>query len=438
MAKEGKAKGELIMNKKHFYAAVTLLLFLAVGIQPALAIRYIPSDTDIGELSGNTYTLIKNVTDGGLVIEWDNLILDGAGYTVSGTGSGVEIVSKNLVTIRNLNVTGCSDGIHISKEYPYDPPSSITLENNNIYSNTGTGIYIEGGSYDNTLSNNTVSNNTGYGIFITGGSHDNKVIDNDVSGNNDGIQISGSNNNILTNNIVSNNNSYGIRLYSSSVNTLTGNTVSGHTIHGIVLQNSNNNTLENNTASNNIVVGIRLYEATSNTLKYNTSLQNRDGINLLNSSSNQIYNNNFIDNTTQALVTGGSGNVFNLSAAEGGGNYWSDYMGVDENFDGFGDTPYAFTGGQDDLPIFTPKLAITQLIDMVEGINAKEGIINSLDVKLQNALDALDAANAGLRQDAINKMEAFINAVEAQSGNQIEVADANALIAFAEYIIGML
>ena len=86
----------------------------------------------------------------------------------------------------------------------------------------------------------------------------------------------------------------------------------------------------------------------------------------------------------------------------------------------------------------SPEQLIQDLIDVVEVLNTKEGIVNSLDAKLQNALEALDAANAGQRQDAVNKIQAFINAVEAQSGKAIEEADADLLVDSAQLIISLL
>jgi len=111
--------------------------------------------------------------------------------------------------------------------------------------------------------------------------------------------------------------------------------------------------------------------------------------------------------------------------------------------DGFVDAPYVFGGGKDNLPWaapdgWTPAELIQQLILMVKDLNLKQGMNNSLDSKLQNALAALEAANAGQRQDAVNKMQAFINSVEAQRGKEILEANADALINFAQKVIDLL
>ena len=78
---------------------------------------------------------------------------------------------------------------------------------------------------------------------------------------------------------------------------------------------------------------------------------------------------------------------------------------------------------------------LENLINDVEAINFENGISNSLIKKLDNALAACLAENADQRQDAINKMEAFINSVEAQQGKKISDADADYLVAAAEAII---
>ena len=82
--------------------------------------------------------------------------------------------------------------------------------------------------------------------------------------------------------------------------------------------------------------------------------------------------------------------------------------------------------------------AIDSLSELVTSYNLKQGIANSLDSKLENALDALSAANAGQRQDVANKLEAFINAVEAQRGKELTNAQADALVSLARRILAVL
>jgi hypothetical protein len=78
------------------------------------------------------------------------------------------------------------------------------------------------------------------------------------------------------------------------------------------------------------------------------------------------------------------------------------------------------------------------LLDIVEEMNLKQGIDNSLDSKIQNIQDALDAANAGNREDAINKLQAFINAVESQRGKALTDEQADILVEEAMRIIELI
>lgn len=86
----------------------------------------------------------------------------------------------------------------------------------------------------------------------------------------------------------------------------------------------------------------------------------------------------------------------------------------------------------------TPQEAIEDLILLTEDMNLQNGINNSLDAKLDAVLKALEDANEKNDVAAINALNAFINAVEAQRGNKISEADADILIAAALDIIAML
>ena len=86
----------------------------------------------------------------------------------------------------------------------------------------------------------------------------------------------------------------------------------------------------------------------------------------------------------------------------------------------------------------SPENEIIDLIDTVEALNLDTGIDNSLDTKLSNVLDSLEALNADNRNNSVNKLEAFINAVEAQRGNKITDEKAGYLIQKAKEIINLI
>ncbi|MBN8592930.1 MAG: hypothetical protein J0M33_14315 [Anaerolineae bacterium] len=83
----------------------------------------------------------------------------------------------------------------------------------------------------------------------------------------------------------------------------------------------------------------------------------------------------------------------------------------------------------------TPAQAIQNLINVTGSYNLQQGINNSLDAKLQSAYDALNQANGGNVNAAINKLQAFINEVEAQRDNKITGSQADILIGLAQQVI---
>ncbi len=106
------------------------------------------------------------------------------------------------------------------------------------------------------------------------------------------------------------------------------------------------------------------------------------------------------------------------------------------------------SNGQIPLGVFThvaatfrfgdPISLLQDLMTAVTNINANNGIINSLDAKIDAALNALDDLNANNDGAAINTLQAFINSVEAQSGAQIDPDEADLLISLAQLIIDQL
>jgi len=92
-------------------------------------------------------------------------------------------------------------------------------------------------------------------------------------------------------------------------------------------------------------------------------------------------------------------------------------------------------------PIPEPKGPIELLNDLIADVlevNLSGGIQNSFDQKLEGALRSLDDLNQHNNVAAVNALNAFINAVNAQKGNQISIENADDLIAAAQIIIAQL
>ena len=148
------------------------------------------------------------------------------------------------------------------------------------------------------------------------------VSDNFVSGNFIGIRLGdlqrGSNGNIVRNNIITKNR-YGIFADHTNETLFYGNVVTENNWNGIEIAYSGRNTLQANNISYNMAYGL---EIVSNT----PSLYNR------------IFHNNFVNNKLKVSVS----NLPQIwdDGYPSGGNYWSDYTGVDSDYDGIGDSWY--------------------------------------------------------------------------------------------------
>ncbi|MBI5000746.1 MAG: right-handed parallel beta-helix repeat-containing protein [Euryarchaeota archaeon] len=215
---------------------------------------------------------------------------------------------------------------------PYFTDSGLALCNaqngsitNNIVMYDVEGIYGNLASH-NIFSNNTVKQNSDGGIYFLSCSS-NTFMYNNCSNNAAGISLkSGSNSNNVVNNTFNSTSYWGLDVTSSLNNFISNNTASANSKYGFYLRtSSNSNTIVNNTISANIQYGIVLELSSSNT----------------------IYQNNFINNTNHASDNRND-NWWNASYPTGG-NYWSNYAGVDllsgpsqdqPGSDGFSDTPY--------------------------------------------------------------------------------------------------
>ncbi len=125
----------------------------------------------ISTVDNITYTFNADI-NGPIVIERNNILVDGAGYTVTGSGSGngITLASRSNVTVRNMTIKNFHYGFWLGSS------SSNTLSGNNVAHNWY-GFWL-GSSSSNTLSGNNVTANRWYGIWLDYSSS------NTLSGNN--------------------------------------------------------------------------------------------------------------------------------------------------------------------------------------------------------------------------------------------------------------
>jgi parallel beta-helix repeat protein len=261
--------------------------------------------------------------------------------------------------------------------------TNVIVNNQNL-SHSTVGLEV-GFSSNNTLTNITASSNTEWGIWLHR-SRDNLVADSTITSHRDfGIRLSESNNNTISGNYFSDN-LHDMRLFVSHNNTFSYNTAfmnlrhsfyvqashSNRILHnlvdstgdrGIYLVGSDLNTVAYNHVSN-VRRGIEVSFSDGNTVRNNTVLNNEDGIYIWFSILNRVYHNSIIDNLQQGYDSHGTDNWWD-NGYPSGGNYWSNYTGIDDcsgpnqnicpDPDGIGDTPYDFAvNARDNYPLMTP------------------------------------------------------------------------------------
>ena len=319
-----------------------------------------PPDAPIITYDNITYTLTGNITSSGdgIVVERDNLIIDGADHTLEGTGAygskGIDLSGRTNVTVQNTQIKNFHYGIYLS----YSNYNNIV--GNKITANNEYGIWLEYSSY-NTVSGNNIANNE-YGISLYSSSY-NTISGNNIANNGDGIYFRYSSNNTITGNDITENNWHGIYLGSgSSNNTICENafwhdgmSVSGSygnvvvdnlvnskpliyledvsdfkvedagqvilinctnitvenlnlskTNTGIQLWGTNSSTITKNNIRANNIYGIWLGSCSNNTIKGNNITNNLHGIGLGFSSNNTITRNNITKNNDSGIYLGHS------------------------------------------------------------------------------------------------------------------------------------
>ncbi|MCK4266888.1 MAG: right-handed parallel beta-helix repeat-containing protein, partial [Thermoplasmata archaeon] len=300
-------------------------------------------------------------------------------------GYGITTYGVENVNIANNTILDCVQGLGL---YLTD---WTTVSGNHITDSYWYGAYIQY-SENNTFDNNNLSFSGGYGLFTYYSCYN--VISNNwvVSNNWNGIIAAWSNvgnNTIVNNHLLGNNN--GIRLFRCGNNTLADNEIISSIGTAIEIDTSFDNTASGNNLENNWG-GFRIDDSYYNVIVGNNVTNcSAGGLGFLlqSSDNNRIYHNN-IDNPQQAQDTGT--NSWD-NGYPSGGNWWSDYSGVDLNTtaaqnvpppDSLGDTPYTnILGGanQDNYPLMKPTIdgrvqRFPIRIDSNADFDAEHGVVN--------------------------------------------------------------
>lgn len=318
---------------------------------------------------------------------------------------GIWVEESNLVKIQDNTCTNCRYGVQ-------SVASTSIITNNTCFDNLYFGIYLEDesggliennmcrdnghGIYANTcqnmlLKNNTCTNNSGSGLYLTAVT-DFHIIHNYCSNNGDGIIITSSSaDSLVTHNNCSGNIEVGISLRGVRQITLSNNYCKSNREAGVKIGEGSLLTIINNTCSENNLGITIVSETRSINITRNALSQNIYGISITGDcrtsnitenlcSENQIglfihnltrhchvFNNQFLWNRNVSVLDDGFYGVFD-------GNFWSDYVGWDLNFDGYGDIPYVIPGRAESLDfrprgfILTRSLQIWMLILLVVGV----------------------------------------------------------------------
>jgi parallel beta-helix repeat protein len=290
--------------------------------------------TDKIQRDGDVYTFTANIFNS-IVVEKDNIVVNGGGCKLEGTGteSGIDISGRKNVVVENVEISQFATGINIS----YHDGGYNTISANSV-ANCGNGIHLEG-SHNNTIIGNSLNNND-CGVFITA-SHFNAFKNNQLFDNQRNLVVLGgylaaftqymdtSNTvnskpvyywvneqdkivpsdagyvalteckNISVQNLKLTGNGQGILLFSTKDSTITRNMVTDNDA-GIFLKDSLKNTISENVIVNNSV-GIRIYGMfpvySQNNMICGNNITNNDvGIYIWDSSNNTLCRNNIADN----------------------------------------------------------------------------------------------------------------------------------------------
>ncbi len=284
---------------------------------------------------GNVYTFTDNIVGYTVIVERDNIVLDGGGYSLKGNGFtsvddpygskdlniGLFLMNRQGVTVRNMKISGFHDAVYL---FSYlGGSSSENRFESNLLSDNYYGMYLLYSQFT-VLRNNQMKNNTRNLCII-----DNIQIRpeppnlylNDIDSSNtvDGKPVIywvnkhggtvPSNagyvalincSDITIENLELSHNGQGILLSSTPNLQITQNHIT-NTDSGIFLHKSSNvNVTENKLESNDVCINV--YESNATQISSNSLTRNKSGISLVGTQDNIVFRNSIVANNGGRFV----------------------------------------------------------------------------------------------------------------------------------------
>ncbi len=212
----------------------------------------------------------------------DNDVTGRAEIRTTDRGNGIHLFDSDRVTVRGNVVRDARDGLYVSA-------TDDSLIEGNHASDVRFGIHYMF-SYRNTVRANVTTDSTA------------------------GIALMQSRELVVVDNIASRNERTGILFRDATLCTITGN---------VLEQNGQ---------------GMFFFSSTENTIRDNRLVANGIGVKVwAGSRRNDVANNAFVANSQQVFFVGAEDQAWGVDTP---GNYWSDYVGWDQDGDGVGDRPH--------------------------------------------------------------------------------------------------